>query len=114
MQADASCRGTCSEAAQYRDRVRVPLTGILCHLHRYCECRGTVSVARPHSPPLGWLQFLPAAMGLGGIVSKRRDAPYRFGRTETWVKAKCRLRRAYPIVAFVEKLGASPLKVASL
>ena len=54
------------------------------------------------------------AMGLEGIVSKRRDAPYRSGRSETWVKAKCKVRRAFPIVAFVEKLGASPRKVASL
>ena len=29
-------------------------------------------------------------MGLEGIVSKRRDAPYRSGRSETWLKAKCR------------------------
>ena len=54
------------------------------------------------------------AMGLEGIVSKRRDAPYRSGRSETWLKAKCKRRRAFPIVAFVEKLGASPRKVAAL
>ena len=29
-------------------------------------------------------------MGLEGIVSKRRDAPYRSGKSETWVKTKCR------------------------
>jgi bifunctional non-homologous end joining protein LigD len=29
-------------------------------------------------------------LGLEGIVSKRRDAPYRSGRGETWLKAKCR------------------------
>ena len=28
-------------------------------------------------------------MSLEGIVSKRRDAPYRSGRTESWTKAKC-------------------------
>jgi bifunctional non-homologous end joining protein LigD len=54
------------------------------------------------------------SMGLEGIVSKQREAPYRSGRTETWIKAKCKLRRTFPIVAFVEKLGASPRKVASL
>jgi bifunctional non-homologous end joining protein LigD len=27
---------------------------------------------------------------LGGIVSKRGDAPYVSGRTNTWVKSKCR------------------------
>jgi bifunctional non-homologous end joining protein LigD len=29
-------------------------------------------------------------MALEGIVSKRVDAPYRSGRTDTWTKAKCR------------------------
>jgi bifunctional non-homologous end joining protein LigD len=29
-------------------------------------------------------------MDLEGIVSKRLDAPYRSGRSETWAKAKCR------------------------
>ena len=29
-------------------------------------------------------------MGLEGIVSKRANAPYRSGRTESWTKAKCR------------------------
>jgi bifunctional non-homologous end joining protein LigD len=29
-------------------------------------------------------------MSLEGVVSKRLDAPYRSGRGETWVKAKCR------------------------
>ena len=29
-------------------------------------------------------------MNLEGIVSKRLDAPYREGRTESWTKAKCR------------------------
>ena len=27
-------------------------------------------------------------MGLEGIVSKRRDAPYRSGRSKTWLKTK--------------------------
>src|SRR5262249_3976000 len=53
-------------------------------------------------------------MGLEGIVSKRRDAPYRSGRRETWIKVKCTKSDTFPIVAFVEKLGARPRKIASL
>ncbi len=53
-------------------------------------------------------------MGLEGIVSKRKDAPYRSGRQEIWTKAKCTKREAFPIVAFVEKLGAHPRRIASL
>jgi bifunctional non-homologous end joining protein LigD len=53
-------------------------------------------------------------MGLEGIVSKKRDAPYRSGRSEAWVKTKCKHRDSFPIVAFVEKLGANPRRIASL
>jgi bifunctional non-homologous end joining protein LigD len=52
-------------------------------------------------------------MGVEGIVSKRRDAPYRSGRQESWIKSKCRKSGTYPIIAFVEKLGAEPRRVAS-
>lgn len=53
-------------------------------------------------------------MGLEGIVAKRVDAPYRSGRQETWIKLKCVKSDTFPIVAFVEKLGARPRKIASL
>jgi bifunctional non-homologous end joining protein LigD len=53
------------------------------------------------------------AMGLEGIVSKRQDAPYRSRRTESWIKVKCGKRDAFPIIAFVEKLGAKPRRIAS-
>jgi bifunctional non-homologous end joining protein LigD len=52
-------------------------------------------------------------MGLEGIVSKRRDAPYRSGRHESWMKTKCTKSGTYPIIAFVEKLGAKPRRMAS-
>ena len=54
------------------------------------------------------------AMGLEGIVSKQQDAPYRSGRVESWIKVKCGKRDMFPIVAFVEKLGANPRRIASL
>jgi bifunctional non-homologous end joining protein LigD len=53
-------------------------------------------------------------LGLEGIVSKRRDAPYRSGRQESWIKLKCTKSDTFPIVAFVEKLGARPRRIASL
>jgi bifunctional non-homologous end joining protein LigD len=52
-------------------------------------------------------------MGLEGIVSKQQDAPYLSGRVESWIKVKCGKRDAFPIVAFVEKLGAKPRRIAS-
>jgi bifunctional non-homologous end joining protein LigD len=51
---------------------------------------------------------------LEGIVSKRRDSRYRSGRQDSWLKLKCTKSDTFPIVAFVEKLGARPRKIASL
>ncbi|TPJ40013.1 DNA ligase D [Mesorhizobium sp. B2-6-5] len=53
-------------------------------------------------------------MGLEGIVSKRADSPYRSGVQTSWVKIKCIKSDTFPIVAFVEKLGAHPRRIASL
>src|SRR5918992_2326661 len=53
-------------------------------------------------------------MGLEGIVSKRRNSAYASGRTESWLKIKCTKTDNFPIVAFVEKLGANPRRIASL
>jgi bifunctional non-homologous end joining protein LigD len=60
------------------------------------------------------IQERACAMGLEGIVSKQQDAPYRSGRVESWIKVKCGKRGAFPIVAFVEKHGAKPRRIASL
>src|SRR5947208_16442689 len=53
-------------------------------------------------------------MGLEGIIAKRVDAPYRSGRQDSWIKLKCVRSDTFPIVAYVEKLGAHPRKIASL
>jgi bifunctional non-homologous end joining protein LigD len=54
------------------------------------------------------------AMGIEGMVSKAKDAPYRSGRQDTWLKLKCTKSDDFPIIAFVEKLGAKPRRIASL
>ncbi|UCI10203.1 DNA ligase D [Mesorhizobium sp. B1-1-8] len=53
-------------------------------------------------------------MGLEGIVSKRADSPYRSGVQASWLKMKCIKSDTFPIVAFVEKIGARPRRIASL
>lgn len=53
-------------------------------------------------------------MGLEGIVSKRADSPYRSGVQTSWLKVKCINSDTFSIVAFVEKLGAQPRRIASL
>ena len=40
-------------------------------------------------------------MGLEGLVSKRADAPYRSGRTTTWIKSKCTLSEDFIIIGYV-------------
>jgi bifunctional non-homologous end joining protein LigD len=52
--------------------------------------------------------------GVEGVVAKRADTPYRSGRQESWIKLKCKKSETYPIIAFVEKLGAKARKIASL
>ena len=54
------------------------------------------------------------AMGIEGVVSKAKGAPYRAGRQDTWIKLKCTKSDDFPIIAFVEKLGAKPRRIASL
>lgn len=39
-------------------------------------------------------------LGLEGIVSKKRDAPYRSGRGRDWVKSKCVMRDEFVIAGF--------------
>jgi bifunctional non-homologous end joining protein LigD len=46
-------------------------------------------------------------MGLEGIVSKLRDAPYRSGRTEAWIKVKCLQTARYEVIGY--KNGATSL-----
>jgi bifunctional non-homologous end joining protein LigD len=82
------------------------------------------SVLENGPPTLVYVDFLKADgervfeqacwMGLEGIVAKRVDTPYLSGRQDTWVKLKCVKSDTFPIIAFVEKLGARPRKIASL
>ena len=45
-------------------------------------------------------------LGLEGIISKRRDMPYRPGRSKDWLKTKCTLRQEFVIGGFTEPEGA--------
>jgi len=44
--------------------------------------------------------------GLEGIVSKRRDMPYRAGRSDCWLKAKCIKRQEFVIGGFTDPEGS--------
>jgi len=49
-------------------------------------------------------------LGLEGIVSKLRDASYRSGRTESWIKVKCVQIGRFEVIGY--KSGATSLYVA--
>jgi bifunctional non-homologous end joining protein LigD len=44
-------------------------------------------------------------LGLEGIISKQKDAPYRSGRGTVWVKVKCISSQEFVIVGFTEPKG---------
>jgi bifunctional non-homologous end joining protein LigD len=56
------------------------------------------------------LRLAACEQGMGGIVSKRIDQPYKLGERGTWVKSKC-LNRAEFVVALgaIRKAPASSL-----
>jgi bifunctional non-homologous end joining protein LigD len=43
--------------------------------------------------------------GLEGIVSKRRDSPYRPGRHDSWLKVKCDNREEFVVIGFSDPAG---------
>ena len=40
-------------------------------------------------------------LGLEGVISKVRDAPYRSGRSKEWIKSKCSNRQEFVIAGYV-------------
>jgi len=52
-------------------------------------------------------------LGLEGMISKRRDAPYRSGRTKDWLKSKCVLNQEFVVVGYTPSTTAR-LRIGSL
>jgi bifunctional non-homologous end joining protein LigD len=46
------------------------------------------------------------ALSLEGVVSKRKDAPYRAGRSDLWTKVKCLQEQEFVIAGFTEPSGS--------
>jgi bifunctional non-homologous end joining protein LigD len=46
-------------------------------------------------------------LGLEGVISKKRDAPYRSGRTGDWLKIKCTLRQEFVVSGFTPSSALS-------
>jgi len=46
-------------------------------------------------------------LGLEGIISKRKDLPYRRGHGEHWLKSKCRATQEFVILGFIVSTAAA-------
>jgi|SRR5579863_2048154 len=99
-----------------RDLTEAPLSArkaALAGLLKRCGKDGIIRYAE-HFDEDGPLIYRHASdMGLEGIVSKRRDAPYRSGRTDNFIKTKCRNRQEL-IVAGFSPSTAMPKAVGAL
>jgi bifunctional non-homologous end joining protein LigD len=79
-------------------------------LHKLLSRLSAVSAIRfsEHLEEDGPTMFEHACrLGLEGIVSKRRDLPYRPGRGEHWLKSKCVERQEFVILGYVPSTAAS-------
>ncbi len=45
-------------------------------------------------------------LGLEGLISKRRDAPYTSGRSRSWLKIKCGMRQEFVVVGYTPPKGS--------
>lgn len=52
-------------------------------------------------------------LSLEGVVSKQADAPYRSGRSKSWIKSKCSARQEFVIGGYVPS-STSPKAIGSL
>jgi bifunctional non-homologous end joining protein LigD len=90
-----------------RDLRSLPLSERKALLARLLHGSGTTIRYSAHVEGRGGTFYDKACrMGLEGIISKRKDAPYRSGRSTAWVKVKCVASQEFVIVGFTEPKGA--------
>jgi bifunctional non-homologous end joining protein LigD len=89
-----------------RDLRKVPLWARRAQLARLLEAQGERLQFSQHfeAPPAQMFEAA-AALGLEGLMLKRRDAPYESGRTPSWLKAKARLRQEFVVCGFTARDG---------
>lgn len=98
-----------------KDLSRRPLLERKAALEKLLAGTGGVIRYAPHVEGPGGEVFRAACrLGLEGIVSKRRDEPYRPGRNATWVKTKCVKRQELVIGGFTDPEGAARDAIGAL
>ncbi len=92
-----------------RDLAALPLSERKAALEKLLKAAGAKSVFKysTHVEGNGPLVLRRACeLGAEGIVSKRKDQPYRPGRNEGWLKSKCIKRQEFVVGGFTEPEGA--------
>ena len=89
------------------DLTKLPLEDRKGALHELLADAGDTMRYSDHVVGNGQAVFEEACRrGLEGIISKRRDAPYRGGRVGSWLKVKCTARQELVIVGYTEPKGS--------
>jgi bifunctional non-homologous end joining protein LigD len=85
------------------DLTALPLTqrqAALAGLLRRAKQPGAIRLSEPFEDDGTLVLQQACRMKLEGIVSKRADAPYVSGRSESWIKAKCANRQELVVVGY--------------
>jgi bifunctional non-homologous end joining protein LigD len=89
-----------------KDLRNVPLWARRALLSQLLENEGDrIRFSQDFEAPAAQVFEAAAGLGLEGLMLKRRDAQYESGRTQTWLKAKCRLRQELVICGFTARGG---------
>lgn len=97
-----------------KDLRNVPLWTRRRLLSRVLENEGDrIRFSQDFDAPVARIFEAAAGLGLEGLMLKRRDAKYESGRTQTWLKAKSRLRQELVVCGFTAR-GSKDGEVGSL
>jgi bifunctional non-homologous end joining protein LigD len=89
-----------------KDLRNVPLWTRRSLLSRVLESEGDrIRFSQDFDAPVTRIFEAAAGLGLEGLMLKRRDAKYESGRTQTWLKAKSRLRQELVVCGFTARGG---------
>jgi bifunctional non-homologous end joining protein LigD len=92
-----------------RDLTEEPLAARKAALQRLLRGKRTGPIRYAEDFDAEGPAFLASAcqMGLEGVISKRRDAPYRPGRTDNFIKSKCHDEQEFVVVGFTPSTAMS-------
>jgi bifunctional non-homologous end joining protein LigD len=97
-----------------KDLRQVPLWARRARLAQLLEDAGEpLRFSQDFDAPPAQVFEAAAGLGLEGLMLKQRDATYQSGRTESWLKAKARLRQELVICGMTGR-GGKPGEVGSL